>query len=108
MRLAREVVIDCGCRACFLDVDGDGRRDAVGLILDPDAPTPYRGNLVTWRKNLGGEPPRFGPPRQFPGEPLRHSTFLAAVDTPRRRGLLLNDKRTHSVRFLEHLGQSDA
>ncbi|HCK52802.1 MAG TPA: hypothetical protein DIC23_06260 [Planctomycetaceae bacterium] len=106
MRLADEVVIDCGCRACFLDVDGDGRRDAVGLILDPDAQTPYRGNLVTWRKNLGGETPRFGPPRRFPGLALKHTTFLAAVDTPRRRGLLLNDKRTHSVRFLEHLGQS--
>ncbi len=107
MQLAPEVVIDCGCRACFLDVDGDGRRDAVGLILDPNAQTPYRGNLVTWRKNLGGKTPRFGPPRRFPGSPLKHSTFLSAVDTPRRRGLLLNDKRTHSVRFLELLGPSD-
>ncbi|MEE3285902.1 MAG: VCBS repeat-containing protein [Planctomycetota bacterium] len=106
MRLASEVEIDCGCRACFLDVDGDGRRDAIGLILDPDAQTPYRGNLVTWRKNLGGRTLQFGPPRNFPGSPLKHSTFLAAVDTPRRRGLLLNDKRTHSVRFLEHLGKS--
>ena len=101
MRLAREVVIDCGCRACFLDVDGDGRRDAIGLVLDPDAETPYRGNLVTWRRNLGGATPRFGPPRRFPGSPLVHTTYLSAVDTPRLRGLLLNDKRTHSVRFLE-------
>ena len=37
---------------------------------------------------------------------MKHSTFLAAVDTAQHRGLLLNDKRTHSVRFLEHMGSS--
>ena len=101
MQLAEPVRIDAGCRACFYDVDGDERLDAVGLTLDPAADTAYRGNLVTWRKGLGGTPPRFGPPQHFPGHDLRHSTFVSAVDTKQKRGLLINDKRNHSVSFLE-------
>ena len=101
MQLADPVAIDAGCRACFYDVDGDGRPDAVGLTRDPDAETAYRGNLVTWRKGLGGDPPRFGPPNQFEGHDLRHATFVSAVDTQQQRGLLINDKRNHGVMFLK-------
>ena len=101
MQLADPVAINAGCRACFYDVDGDGRLDAVGLTRDPDAETAYRGNLVTWRKGLGGKPPRFGPPNRLDGHDLRHATFVSAVDSHQRRGLLINDKRNHSVSFLE-------
>jgi len=101
MRLAKPVKVDAGRRACFYDVDGDGRLDAVGLTRDPDAETAYRGNLVTWRKSLGGDPPRFGPARNFAGHDLRHCTFVSAVDTKQRRGLLVNDKRNLGVSFLE-------
>ena len=101
IRTAGPVVIDAGRRACFYDVDGDGRLDAVGLTRDPDAETTYRADTITWRKNSGGDPLRFGPPQKFPGQHLHHSTFVAAVDTPQRRGLLFNDKRTNSVSLLE-------
>ena len=101
MRLAEPVKVDAGCRACFYDVDGDGMLDAVGLTPDPDAETAYRGHLITWRKGLGGEPPRFGPPQHFAGHDLRHSTFVSAVDTKQRRGILFNDKRNHGVSLLE-------
>ena len=39
VRLAKPVKIDAGRRACFYDVDGDGRLDGVGLMRNPKAET---------------------------------------------------------------------
>ena len=101
LKLAPPTTIDAGRRGCFYDVDGDGRLDCVGLTRDPNAETIYRGDRITWRRNLGGDPPRFGRRRNFPGQDLRFSTFVSAVDTPSLRGLIFNDKRNHGVSLLE-------
>ncbi len=55
---AAPVPLDAGRRPCFLDVDHDGKLDAVclhgGESTQPDF---YR---IAWRENLGGDPPQFG------------------------------------------------
>ena len=57
-RPAQPVELAAGRAPCFLDLDQDGRFDSVclhgGRTVQPDF---YR---VAWRKNLGGDPPKFG------------------------------------------------
>ncbi|MEZ6143855.1 MAG: VCBS repeat-containing protein [Planctomycetaceae bacterium] len=52
------VKLDAGRSPCFLDVDADGLLDSVclhgGETVQPDF------HQVAWRKNLGGDSPRFG------------------------------------------------
>ncbi len=103
MQFAEPVEIDAGCNACFYDVDGDGLLDAVGLLRDPKAVKAYRGDVVTWRKNLGGDPPRFGPVNRFADQDLRYCEYVSAVNTKNRRGLLLGNLRNHDAAFLEQV-----
>ena len=106
LQLAEPVQIDCGRQACFYDVDNDGLLDAVGMQRDPRAETPYRGDVVTWRRNEGGDPPKFGRGNRFSGLDLRYCQFVSAVETETVRGLLLGDLRNHGVVFLEHVASA--
>jgi len=103
MKMAEPIEIDTGRRACFYDVDGDGRLDAVGLLRSPEAERIYRGDIVTWRRNTGGDPPEFDPPKRFPNLDSRYCQFVSAVHTKVERGLLFADHRNHSVDFLEQI-----
>jgi len=58
---ADPVALDAGREPCFIDLDTDGRLDAVCLEDGPEwEPRAYR---VGWRRNLGGDPPSFAAAR---------------------------------------------
>jgi len=60
VKLAKGVSLNTGRDPCFFDLDGDGRLDAVCL---EDVPGEGMSNhCVAWRRNLGGEMPKFGAP----------------------------------------------
>ena len=83
------VKLDAGREPCFVDLDRDGRPDAVclgrfdatkarmageeGGKPDPEAVR------VAWRRNLGGNPPKFAPEQPLPGVDLTGCTLVAAA-----------------------------
>jgi hypothetical protein len=115
VQLAKAVALDVGRGTCFFDVDGDGRLDAVSVLVgtaagpDPDASRidpPHTedglgGGPVVWRRNLGGDPPRFAPPQRVAGVDAARCTVLAAVDDGERRGLLVQHNAFQNVSFYE-------
>jgi hypothetical protein len=103
--LAAPVELDCGPGACFLDVDGDGRPDAVSpatLVGDEMLP---RG--LVWRRNLGGDPPAFGPPQPLADIDCGWPSHVAAVNEGERRGLLVVHDVFQAVSFYEQRSGAD-
>ncbi len=92
----------------FLDIDGDGRLDAVSLV--PTASEPgLSGFEIGWQKNLGGTPPEFGDVELL-GEINAQAwrpTQIAAVRTPPRQGLLVTTRDYQRVMFFELLTPDD-
>ena len=107
MELAKPIEINSGRRACYYDIDGDGLLDAVGLSMDPEAETPYREDIITWRKNLGGSTPNFGPSKKIPGIDIRHCQFISAVNTGTERGLLVGQQNLQVAFFEQISSRSD-
>lgn len=115
VELADAVALDVGRQACFFDVDGDRRLDAVSTVIqtasgpDPDAARidpPHvedglGGGPVVWRKNLGGDPPRFGPPQRLADIDARRCTGLAVADDGPRRGLLVQHNTFQETSFFQ-------
>jgi len=87
MEFAQGVALNVGDGACFYDVDGDGRLDAVCLIPDPGEGK--WAKRVAWQRNLGGDPPRFSDPMPLPGVDASWCGALAAVNEGPRRGILV-------------------
>ena len=86
---------------CFLDVDGDGRLDAVSLEPSPSGGVhDYR---VCWRKNLDGDPPQFGPPERVEGVDAVRPGYLAAVTDGPRSGVLVLHDSSQSLSFYEQV-----
>ena len=73
----------------------------MGLVLDPELDDGhYRPSVrqlctVAWRKNLGGDGPKFGPAQPLSGIDARYCTFTAAVTDGPRRGVMV----THDYGF---------
>jgi hypothetical protein len=102
--LAKAVSLDAGREPCFYDVDKDGKLDAVSLADGPaEEPRAYR---VAWRKNLGGDPPKFGPEELLTDLDGWWCTSLAAVDQGPRRGLLVLHDIGQTVTFFEQVPSS--
>ena len=85
-----ERALDAGTQPCFLDVNHDGRLDAVSL-----EETPGQGlsnYTIAWRRGLGGAPPRFAPPQTLPTvlQRVRRPRGLAAVRNGKPRGILVH------------------
>ena len=75
---------------CFLDVDGDGRLDAIGLAERPDGGV--QEYSVVWQRNQGGAPPAFGEQQSIDAvDTFRPSSLAAVPDGPRRGLLVLHD-----------------
>ena len=79
--------LNAGRKPCFLDVNDDGRLDAVCLQGGPSVqPDFYR---AAWRANLGGAPPRFGDERLLPGVDVPLVSQVAAWRKDDRSGLIV-------------------
>jgi len=96
---AAPVTLDCGSDACFYDVDGDGLPDAVCLIDGPVGEP--RAKRVAWRRNLGGDPPTFGPPQVLEEIDDFWCNYLGIVPDGPRRGLLVGHEVYQQVSFYE-------
>ena len=121
VELAKGVPLDVGKDTCFFDVDGDGELDAVSVVrndatgADTDAARidpPHTedglgGGPVVWRRHLGGDPPRFGPPQRLAGVDAARCTNLAAVRDGERRGLLVQHDTFQNVSFYEQTVEPD-
>ena len=92
MRLAEPVKLEPGLDACFLDVDGDGRLDAVCLLDGRDGD--LRARTVGWRRNLGGHPPAFAPAEPIASVDAWWCDALAASTHDGRQELLV----VHDIR----------
>ncbi len=101
IQLAKGASLDVGRDPCFYDVDGDGRLDAVGLL--PGARGDVHEYRLAWRRNLGGDPPRFGHDQAVQGIDVWWPTYLAAVTDGPRRGLLVLHDVFRVVSFYEHV-----
>lgn len=86
-RAAPPVPLNAGRKPCFLDVNGDGRPDAVclqgGRSVQPGF---YR---VAWRANLGEKPPRFGDERILADVDVPEVSQVAAWSNDDRSGLIV-------------------
>ena len=106
MQLAEPVEINSGRRACYYDLDGDGLLDAVGLTKDPKGERIYREDIITWRKNLGGDPPKFGKSEKIQGIDDIRVEFVSAVNNKLERGLLISTLDFFPVFFEQVKNQS--
>jgi hypothetical protein len=98
-KAAQPVKLDAGRKPCFLDVDRDGRLDAVclqgGESVQPDF---YK---VAWRKNLGGTPPAFGKEQLLPEIGLPEVSLVAAWSHKNQSGLIVQHAAFQQLSFYE-------
>jgi len=98
---APPVKLNAGRQPCFMDIDLDGQLDAVclqgGPVTQPD------GYRIAWRRNLGGQPPKFGPEGLLPGIDPQWCTMVAVATDADREGLLVQHNGFQSVSFFEHV-----
>lgn len=81
----KPVALDAGREPCFVDLDGDGRLDSVCLLgkIPPrlqgeGVVPPFLDEIrVGWRRNLGGEPPKFADEKLLAGVDLTGCTSVA-------------------------------
>ncbi|MEA3364406.1 MAG: FG-GAP-like repeat-containing protein, partial [Candidatus Hydrogenedentes bacterium] len=86
--------------ACFLDIDRDGRWDAVGLEKVENGGVHEK--RVVWQKGLGGMPPTFSEPQPVQSIDAHYPVGLAAVTEGPRRGLMVLHDVYQRVTFWEH------
>lgn len=98
----KAVRLDVSGEPCFHDMDDDGLLDAVGLVPGPAGDV--HEFVVAWRKNLGGDPPRFGPDQTVPSIDVWRPSYLAAVNEGNHRGLLVQHNVFQEVSFYERVG----
>lgn len=102
VQFAEPVTLNVASGVCFYDVDGDGALDAVCLVDGP--PEERRAWRVAWQKNLGGDPPQFGPPQLLEDIDCTWCCSLAAVNEGPRRGLLVLHDVWQRITFFEQVG----
>lgn len=87
---AEEVALTAGHHPCFVDVDHDGRPDAVALKSIPGEG--IRNYAVAWWRNIGGETLKFKTAKVLPGinRLVRRPRGLSAVNDGAQRGVLVH------------------
>ncbi len=98
-RAARAVPLYAGRKPCFLDVNGDGRRDAV--CLQGGRPVQPGFYQVAWRANLGATPPRFGDERILAGVDVSEVSQVAAWSNGDRSGLIVQHSACQELSLFE-------
>ncbi len=98
-RAEKPVKLDAGRLPCFLDVDSDGRLDAVCLQGgDSIQPNFYR---VAWRKNRGGAPPVFGEEELLPEIQLSEVSTVSTWSDAGQSGLIVQHGAFQELSFYE-------
>ncbi|HJN07141.1 MAG TPA: FG-GAP-like repeat-containing protein [Pirellulaceae bacterium] len=98
---AKPVQLEVGRRPCFYDVDRDGRLDSVCLIHDQRAKRFNVSGRMGWRRNQGGDPPRFGAAKVLEEIDLAHCYFTAAVRGDSGQGVIVSYDAWQRAAFLE-------
>ena len=98
-RAAQAVNLSAGKNPCFLDVNHDGRLDAVCLQPHPSAQSGFY--RLAWRANLGGTPPRFGDEQRLGGIDLAEISQVAAWSDGARSGLIVQHAAFQALSFFE-------
>ena len=94
------VALDAGRGAAFLDLDRDGRLDSVCLNGGPTTqPDGYR---IAWRRNEGGDPPKFGKQQPAAGIDLDWCTMVSATRDGDQPGLLVQHNVYQNLSFFAH------
>ena len=103
-RPAAPIKLDAGRQPCFIDIDGDGRLDAVCLSGSSDSLQPdfYR---VAWRTNLGTSPPTFGPDQLLTEINVPHCSMVAAYRDGEETGLLVQHDALQAINAYRLLPQ---
>jgi len=93
-----------GGSACFYDVNGDKKPDAVYL---KDIATNGDGNFaIAWKQNLGGDIPEFGHSKQLYDINCPYPRDVAAVNDGSHRGLLISHNHYEKLSFFEQTNTS--
>lgn len=99
MELEPGIALDAGRNPTFLDVDSDGRTDAVCLLESPSASAPsYR---IGWRRNLGGDAFRFADAEPLEDVNAMSCNDVMAVRDAGRLGVLVEHDAWQSISFYE-------
>lgn len=85
----------------FTDLDGDGKLDIV--CLNGKACERH----LTWRKNLGGNPPEFGEDTPLTGIEADFCTFAAAADDGERNSILVQHNMHQNISLHEIIDHKD-
>jgi hypothetical protein len=99
---AEPVSLGAGLRAGFLDLDDDGLLDSV-CLLPSEKPGPAHPARPAWRRNLGGDPPQFGPAQPLADVDVFWCSDLAAVNDSGKAGILVQHDVFQQVSFFEKL-----
>ena len=95
---ADAVDLEVGKQLAFLDLDGDGLPDVTAM------PVGGYDHPLTWRRNLGGDPPRFGPQQKLGELEPNFCSRLGAVTDGNRRGILVQHNMYQNLTFYELTG----
>jgi acyl-CoA thioesterase-1 len=102
-KAADPVKLDAGRLPCFFDVDRDGLLDAVCLHGDKAIlPDFYR---VAWRKNLGGDPPKFGQETLIDDINVQ-SSFVSSYADGGQTGLLVQHNSFQEISVYQLVSKS--
>jgi hypothetical protein len=82
---AAGVSLDAGVGACFSDLDEDGRTDSV-CLAEKSVPA---GTRLVWRRNLGGDPPKFSSPQPIGGIERTDCSMVESAKVGEKRLLLV-------------------
>lgn len=101
---AKSVRLDAGRKPCFLDVDQDGRLDAVCLHgADTVQPDFYR---IAWRRNLGGTPVTFSEEELLNEIDLTEISLVSSWTDRERTGVIVQHGAFQQLSFYELLADS--
>lgn len=99
-RAAAPVDLEAGKKLSFMDLDGDGRLDALEL------PVGGAGSALMWHRNTGGGDPRFGEAMPVPGV-ARDTTLVGTVAEGGASGILVQHHMYQNITCYRLTGHAD-
>ena len=95
---ADAVDLEVGKQLAFVDLDDDGLPDVMSM------PVGGYDHPLTWRRNLGGDPPGFGPQQKLGDVEPDFCSRLSAVTDGNSKGILVQHNMYQNLTFYELAG----